>query len=42
MLLNDVFPEFGGEAYRSGSAVRLTRTEILAPIVQAVRMTTED
>lgn len=24
MMLNDVFPEFGGEAYRSGRAVRLT------------------
>ena len=24
MMLNDVFPEFGGEAYRSGPAVRLT------------------
>ena len=24
MLLNDVFPEFGGEAYRSGRALRLT------------------
>jgi uncharacterized glyoxalase superfamily protein PhnB len=24
MMLNDVFPEFGGEAYRSGKAVRLT------------------
>ena len=23
-MLNDVFPEFGGEAYRSGRAVRLT------------------
>ena len=23
-MLNDVFPEFGGEAYRSGGAVRLT------------------
>lgn len=24
MMLNDVFPEFGGTAYRSGRAVRLT------------------
>src|SRR5215510_8868360 len=24
IMLNDVFPEFGGEAYRSGRAVRLT------------------
>lgn len=24
MMLNDVFPEFGGEAYRSGKALRLT------------------
>ena len=24
MMLNDVFPEFGGEPYRSGRAVRLT------------------
>jgi len=24
MMLNDIFPEFGGEAYRSGRAVRLT------------------
>ena len=24
MMLNDVFPEFGGESYRSGPAVRLT------------------
>ena len=24
VMLNDVFPEFGGEAYRSGRAVRLT------------------
>ena len=24
MMLNDLFPEFGGEAYRSGKAVRLT------------------
>ena len=24
MMLNDVFPEFGGEEYRSGRAVRLT------------------
>ncbi|HYV73241.1 MAG TPA: VOC family protein [Candidatus Binatia bacterium] len=24
MMLNDVFPEFGGEAYRSGPAIRLT------------------
>ena len=24
IMLNDVFPEFGGEAYRSGGAVRLT------------------
>jgi len=24
MMLNDVFPEFGGEAYRSGRALRLT------------------
>ena len=24
MMLNDVFPEFGGQAYRSGRAVRLT------------------
>ena len=24
LMLNDVFPEFGGEAYRSGRAVRLT------------------
>ncbi len=24
MMLNDVFPEFGGEAYRSGRAVRLS------------------
>src|SRR5262249_15682978 len=25
MMRNDVFPEFGGEAYRSGRAIRLTR-----------------
>jgi uncharacterized glyoxalase superfamily protein PhnB len=24
MMMNDIFPEFGGEAYRSGRAVRLT------------------
>ena len=24
MMLNDLFPEFGGEAYRSGKALRLT------------------
>lgn len=24
MMLNDIFPEFGGEAYRSGKALRLT------------------
>jgi uncharacterized glyoxalase superfamily protein PhnB len=24
VMINDVFPEFGGEAYRSGRAVRLT------------------
>ena len=24
LMLNDIFPEFGGEAYRSGRAVRLT------------------
>ena len=23
-MLNDIFPEFGGEAYRSGKALRLT------------------
>jgi hypothetical protein len=24
MMLNDIFPEFGGEAYRFGKALRLT------------------